>query len=800
MESLPLRNLLSLLQNVHHSGAGYLASCPSHEDQDPSLSITEGSDGRVLLKCFVGCPVEDIVRSIGLTMADLFIKTSAPKRAITVADLAADKRIPEPFLRSLGLTNREDGVVIPYGSHDGTATRARLRTALTAKEGSLWLFGKGAIVPYGLDRLLDARTAGFLILVEGESDCWTLWHHGFPTLGIPGANMTSKLDAEHLSGIGRVYAVREPGQSGTTFTSQMAKRLRQIAWVGDAVVISCGEAKDPNDLHKADPENFRAVFQSILDQAAPLAGETSGNDASDSDDAEKDPIRESGLESLGMNPAIARVEQALRKLAELLEGEDELRRMATREAAISSLAACGLKAPAKLVDAAIGGGGSDTDAELQGRSLLLESPKPWPEQVDGSDLLGEIVAAIRRYVVLVCGAEVAIALWVLLTHAFDAWTIAPYLTLVSPEKRCGKTTTLDVVAAIVPRKLPAANISPAALYRTVEMVIPTLLIDEADTFLGRNEDLRGILNAGHTKSTAVVIRTVGDDHTPRQFSTWCPKFIASIGAVPSTIGDRSILIPMRRRAPGENVARLRRDRIGAEMEPLRRKAARWAVDHIGELGDADPAVPSELHDRAQDNWRPLLAIADAIGGSWSDRARKAALSLNGADSSDNQSLGVRLLADIQILFKSEFADQLPSEKIVKALIEIEDGPWAEHNKGRGLTVNGMASLLKPFNIRPRTIRFLGKTPKGYRLVDFEDTFQRYLGFEPQQPQQVPKDNESDHFPNRNMDPSVAVAETPEKERNDDVVAGVAVQDPVVPRQGTPDLPDHAESDREEFEP
>jgi putative DNA primase/helicase len=776
METSPLHMILSLLTNVRASGEGYLASCPTHDDNDPSLSITEGSDGRVLLKCFAGCPVEEIVRSIGLTMADLFIKNSTSKHPITVADLAANKRIPESFLRSLGLTDREDGVVIPYGSQDGTAPpRNRLRTALKAKEGSLWILGKGPIAPYGLDRLPDARTAGFVIFVEGESDCWTLWHHGFPALGIPGADMTGKLEAEHLDGIARTFVVHEPGKGGDTLVRGTAKRLQKIGWQGEALVVNCGDFKDPNDLHKADPEKFKSRFESILNAASELIASTASTQ--DRESTCDDPIRESGLDSLGLNPPHARVEAALRKLAALLDGEDDLRKATIREAAIAKLTSCGLKAPAKLLDATLGVVKSESDHEGQGRSLILVPPTPWPESVDGAELLDEIVATFRRYVVMVEGADVAVSLWVLHAHAFEAWWLSPYLSLESPEKRCGKTTALEIVGAMSSRKLPAANISPAALFRTVEIVTPTLLIDEADAFLNRNEDLRGILNAGHTKSTASVIRTVGEDHEPRQFSTWCPKVIASIGSLTSTLNDRSIVIPMRRRSKGEVVMRLRRDRLDAEMEVVRRKAARWAADHVTELRDADPAVPSELNDRAQDNWRPLLAIADAVGGSWPVRGRKAALALNGTESGDDLSHGVRLLADIQTLFRSESADQLPSENIVKALIDIEDGPWAEYKQGRSLTVNGMASLLKPFKIKPRTIRYFGKTPKGYRLVDFEDSFQRYLGFEPQQPQQVRNDNEIDPFSNRNIDPPVAVAETPEKDRNDNVVAGVAVPEP-----------------------
>src|SRR5215831_11442204 len=139
-------------------------------------------------------------------------------------------------------------------------------------------------------------------------------------------------------------------------------------------------------------------------------------------------------------------------------------------------------------------------------------------------------------------------LWIVFTYALDAFDEAPILALCSPLKRCGKTTTEDLTAALAQRPLTAANITVAALYRTVEQFAPTLIVDEADTFLLTNLALRGIINSGHTRATAFVIRTAG--HEPRLFSTWGARMIALIGRLPATLEDRAIVLPMRRRAPG----------------------------------------------------------------------------------------------------------------------------------------------------------------------------------------------------------------------------------------------------------
>jgi putative DNA primase/helicase len=98
--------------------------------------------------------------------------------------------------------------------------------------------------------------------------------------------------------------------------------------------------------------------------------------------------------------------------------------------------------------------------------------------------------------------------------------------------RCGKTLLLIVLGALTPRRVFASNITPAGLFRTIEKFQPTLFIDEADTFLRDNDDLRGLLNCGTTRTTAVIIRPVGDDHEPRAFSTWCAKVVALIGKLP----------------------------------------------------------------------------------------------------------------------------------------------------------------------------------------------------------------------------------------------------------------------------
>src|SRR5262249_20113727 len=154
------------------------------------------------------------------------------------------------------------------------------------------------------------------------------------------------------------------------------------------------------------------------------------------------------------------------------------------------------------------------------------------------------------------------------SHAHSATEVSPILGLSSPEKRCGKTTVLNVLSALVRRPLMASNLTPAGIFRAIERYHCTLLVDEADTFLGEREELVGILNSGHFRRAAVVVRCEGEQREPRTFSTWAPKAIALIGRLPATLHDRALVLPMRRRSPHERVERLRLDRL-RELDPLR---------------------------------------------------------------------------------------------------------------------------------------------------------------------------------------------------------------------------------------
>jgi hypothetical protein len=371
------------------------------------------------------------------------------------------------------------------------------------------------------------------------------------------------------------------------------------------------------------------------------------------------------------------------------------------------------------------GNGDDPAGQGHAITFIDDDETAWDEPVDGACVLDAIAATYRRYVVLPPGGADMLALWTLHSHAHHVATVSPLVALQSPQKRCGKTTTLQILSGLVARALPCSNITPAAIFRTVERYGPTLILDEADTYLRpEHDDLRGILNSGHTRATAYVIRTVGDDHEPRRFATWCPKAIALIGGLPSTLADRSITLRLYRKAPSETVERWRIDHADS-LADLRRMARRWAQDRCEALLKVDPKVPASVHDRAADNWRPLLAIADVAGSDWPERARRAIRAIEPMDGEDDDLNGL-LLRDLRDLFATRETDKLTSADICEHLASLEDRPWPTLSYGKPMNAHRLSRMLGNYGVTPKQIRIGERTLKGYRREDLDDAFTRYI--------------------------------------------------------------------------
>ena len=354
--------------------------------------------------------------------------------------------------------------------------------------------------------------------------------------------------------------------------------------------------------------------------------------------------------------------------------------------------------------------------------MALPKPlEPYTGTVSIVDLATQADELISTHCVTTEHERTALVLWSLATCGYDHYRIFPRLLAISPERRCGKTTLLEVVAALCRNSIQASNLTPAIISRIKSIVCdPTLLIDEADTFI-KNADgnIKGLINSGHTKSGAQVLKCVGDSHTPQVFDTWHPMVIASIGALEDTIMDRSIIINLRRKLPSENVQRLPID-LSEKWQGWRSMAFRWFIDNAAALNDSNQIEPPPRgNDRAIDNWIPLFTLAKAIDETWYSRCEAA---YQGLVNEVEMELPTRLLSDIRNHLVKATNTRISSTNIFQSLMADETAPWADMR----LTQAKVASMLTPYNIKPRYMRIEGKILRGYESTQFEDAFERYL--------------------------------------------------------------------------
>jgi DNA polymerase III delta prime subunit len=368
--------------------------------------------------------------------------------------------------------------------------------------------------------------------------------------------------------------------------------------------------------------------------------------------------------------------------------------------------------------AAIALGDRDGDDGRIDRLPNNRSLVPTSDRSEGAAVLDGLTAAIKRHVITPPGAAETGALFVVHAHAHDAAEFSPILSAHSPLPECGKTTLLRILEATTPQPMPANNISKAALYRVVDTERPTLLIDEADTFLVRNQEMRGILDSGQCRRMAYVVRADGS------FSTWCPKVIACIGELPGTLRSRSLDIRLDRKQPHEKIERLNHGAL-EHLRQLGERAARWTADHFDQLASADPSIPFGIRGRVADNWRPLLAIADEAGGRWPALTRALALEASVGQQADGTE-GEMLLGDIRKVFAERRTDRIETKDLIKALSKMVDRPWGNWNSTAPIKDHQIARLLRPFQIGPTVIRIGARTARGYLGRDFEDAFARYL--------------------------------------------------------------------------
>jgi putative DNA primase/helicase len=360
--------------------------------------------------------------------------------------------------------------------------------------------------------------------------------------------------------------------------------------------------------------------------------------------------------------------------------------------------------------------------------------EPWEEPVDGSILLEMLVKKIRRHVVMSRDQANAVALWVILTWVHDRTAVhSPLLLVTSAEANSGKSTLIGIIGFLARRALLSVTITGPALFRSIEKWQPTFAIDEADTVLVNNDDLKEVINSGWTRGQT-AIRCDPETNEPRPYSTFCPKAIGMKGRkLPDTTLSRAIIIEMKRKRPDEIADDF--DHIDdAESAGLRRQLLRWADDHAAVLAKAKPEIPDGFHNRVRANWKLLLAIAEQVGGDWKQQAWQAAGAIERVKSTFESSIGVTLLGSIRTMFEPG-VECLLSRDMITNLTADPEQPWIEYRHGKPITQKQLAGLLGQYGIISNTIHPPGLADgKGYKRHQFEEAWGRYLtpsdGFPP----------------------------------------------------------------------
>ena len=397
----------------------------------------------------------------------------------------------------------------------------------------------------------------------------------------------------------------------------------------------------------------------------------------------------------------------------------------------------------------------EAPSRSQGKLLVWRDDEPWEENVDGAELLNKTSALFRRYIQMSQEQADALAVWLPYSWIHDKWVTSTFLGITSATRRCGKTTLTSILKALALRPISiSTHTTSPALFRTIEKYSPTVIFDEIDRYIHTDSYLMGLLNGSHEKDGAFALRMIkdNDDFEPGTFDTWCPKILAGIGAFPSTIRDRSIMIKLKRRSQSLGEMQFWGDRDESEIGEIRQKLARWTKDNIGSIYRKRSTLefPSGFHDRARDCWAPLITIGEQVGGDWagSDGRVWRACETITATTKDDTDIGEMLLEDIRKVFhQANDRPYLPTgsnEKdlfynkvvpgILPTLIAMEGRPWQEYTRDRRpLTPSGLAKRLKPFDIAPTTIRINETTAKGYKLEDFVPVWERYEIAKPEEP-------------------------------------------------------------------
>ena len=605
---MSLSDFLQRLDGVRPSGKGYVSKCPAHDDRHQSLSIAEGDNRGIVVKCFAGCTAEQIASAVGLRLSDLMPETRERKPA-------------QRIVATYPYRGADGALLFEVVRYEPKTFRQRRPDG---KSGWKWGRGDAPVMPYRLPELLAADASETVFICEGEKDVESLTTLGSVATTTPGGAEGWNADCSRFFSDRRVVVLPDNDEPGRKYALAVALSLHGKAKSLRVVAL-------PNLLEKGDVSDFLSA------------------------------------------------------------------------------------------------GGT-----LQDLNRIIQETSEWepPKSPGIGHLLDELVAFVRRYVVLTAAQARVTALWIAHTHAVEAAEATPYLAITSAEKRSGKTRLLEVLNLLVARAWFTGRVTAAVLVRKIDAIQPTLLLDESDAAFGGEKEyaeaLRGILNTGHRRGgVASCCVGKGSETDYRDFQTFCPKAIAGIGRLPDTVADRAVPIRLQRKTGSEQTERFRMRDVEPFGTAIRSQLEAWALGTLEALRGVPSVVLAELSDRAADGAEPLLAIAALAGEKWLDLARDAFVELCGSPEVEAESTGIRLLSDCRILL--EDADRISSADLCERLGKLEEAPWGEFQKGRAITPRQLATLLSKYDIKSRSVRFDDvTTAKGYLRGHFQDAWSRYL--------------------------------------------------------------------------
>lgn len=361
-----------------------------------------------------------------------------------------------------------------------------------------------------------------------------------------------------------------------------------------------------------------------------------------------------------------------------------------------------------------------SSSEIDGAPIDIT---PWPMPIPS---IGELVAKteqmIRRFSILDEFQVLTVALWIFASHVMDLMPFAPILGLFSPTMGCGKTTLLTVLTHLVRRPVAAGGLSPAFIYHVIERLMPTLLMDEGEHYVGKDRAMTSIINSGHTHIAGHIGRVINGKS--KLHPTCCPKVLAMIKLPPGTTYDRCIPIHLRRKLPDEAVEQIHYANE-AEFAQLKSMIVRWAIDARPSIAQARPARLNVSNSRTADNWVPLLTVSSLGGEALLNRAiaagERMAMSVR-----DRLNDGELLLRDVKPIFDVTGRKWFWTHELLDQLCSEEDKQWRYYCNGKPLSPRALGELLAPFGIVSKDIRYGESVKKGYERAAFEDAFARYV--------------------------------------------------------------------------